>query len=142
MNVDTFKSLLATQTTPKGFSWSEDASDGKVSRIACRWGFPYYDDDVVIQIELTERTMNVSFILDAIAPTYDNLKLVNDFNDQVSFLKAHIRRTQRSFLLYISSGLIRVNDEQTAVSTFLDLVGYTASQEVAIFLRPLTVITQ
>ena len=141
MNVDTFKGLLASQTTQKGFNWQEEESQG-ASVISCRGGFPYYDDDCLIRISVNENTMEVLFILDAIVPTYDNLKLVNDFNDQVQFLKAHIHKTQRSYLLIISSGLIVNSTEQHAVDTFVELFKYVASQDVAIFLRPLTVITQ
>ena len=141
MNVDTFKGLLASQTTQKGFSWQEENSEGSCI-LSCRIGFPYYDDDCVVQIMVSEGEMQVAFILDAIVPTFDNLKLVNDFNDRVNFLKAHIHKSQRSYLLVISGGLITNSTEQHAVDAFMAMVNYVASQDVAIFLRPLTVITQ
>ena len=141
MNVDTFKGLLASQTTQKGFSWQEENSDGACV-LSCNIGFPYYDDDCVVRIMVSEDEMEVLFILDAIVPTFDNLKLINDFNDRVNCLKARIHKTQRSYLLIISGGLIKTSTEQHAVDTFMSMVNYVASQDVAIYLRPLTVITQ
>ena len=143
MNIDTFKGLLATQTTPRGFAWSEEQTDDKsIAVLSCNIGFPYYDDDCVIRVVVSQKTLEVVFLLDAIVPTFDNLKLVNDFNAQVSYLKAHIHKTQKSYLLFISSGIINVDNEQTAVNNVVSLVDYVASQDVAIYLRPLTVITQ
>ena len=141
MNVDTFKGLLASQTTQKGFSWQEENAEGACI-LSCRIGFPYYDDDCVVRIMVSEDEMEVLFILDAIVPTFDNLKLINDFNDRVSHLKARIHKTQRSYLLIISGGLIKTSDEQNAVDAFMATVNHVASQDVAIYLRPLTVITQ
>ena len=143
MNVDTFKGLLASQTTPNGFAWSEnDKFEGEGCLLACKGGFPYYDDDCLIQLHATENVVEIEFVLDCINPTYDNLKLVNDFNDNVSFLKASIRRQRQGFFLVVAANLLVVENEQQAVNFFMQAFKYVASQEVSIFLRPLTVITQ
>ena len=143
MNVDTFKGLLVSKTTSAGFSWSEnDQYKGEGCLLSCRAGFPYYDDDCVSNLFVSENNMQIVFILDSIVPTYDNLKLVNDFNNQVPFLKAAINKSRDNYFLMISSNSITLESEEGAVDKFIESFKYVSSQEVAMFLRPLTVITQ
>ena len=142
MNVDSFKNLLVSETTKLGFAWSEGEENNGTFFLGCKFQFPYYDDDCQINLLFDADSVRICFYLDAIIPSYDNLKLINDFNENVPFLKAHIARTKNGYFLFITHDIINPESEEVAVKNFVEICKYVNSQNVSIFLRPLTVITQ
>lgn len=144
MNLDLFKQLLVAATAQSGLQWEEDEKfNGNGCCLLTNFTLPRYYDDCSVQLFAHEDCILMVFTLDRIVPSYDNLKLINDFNTNVSYLSAAIELKGRGeYFLTLKAPDLNVTDENDGVSWVGAVLNYILSDAVAPFLRPLTVITQ
>ena len=145
MNIDQFKSMLISSFAKQGLQWQEvDGYEGDGCLLMTGFQMPRYEDECRIRLIATEEYVLLNFVLERIVPSYDNLKLLNDFNSHVSLMNASIVRVgeERIPVLYLQSNLTIVESEQGAVAFVAKMLSYIFSDEVAQYLRPLTIITE
>ena len=142
MNIDTFKQYFIMNTQKYSFGWSELDYQGEGCRLlAPVYGLPNYPY-CFVTVDLEKESISINFHLNEAAYSPDTLKLVNDFNEHVPFVKAFITQYNDKNYLAISAGDFFITSEEDGTHTFLKFFNYIQSKEVESFLRPLTVITR
>jgi hypothetical protein len=89
-----------------------------------------------------EGVLLVTYIFDAINLNTDTLKLVNYFNENVSFLKASILKARRANYLKIVVGNPKCLSVENAVEQVIISLEQLNSSSVLSYLQPLTIITE
>lgn len=128
-----------------GLQWSEDEQyQGEGSLLTTAFTLPRYRDDCTVQLVVTENYITLTFILDRIVPSFDNLKLLNDFNANIDFLNASIIRMGREAqpFLVLKGSLFVLEGPESGIQFVGKVLNYILSDAVSPFLRPLTIITE
>ena len=141
MNVDSFKQYFVMSTQQKGFFWIELGADENRSVLKSVVGLPNFPE-CFITVEITGNSILANFYLNQAVYSTDTLRLINDFNEHVTFLKAFVAPDEDDVnYLLVSAGDFFVSSEEDGVNAFLKLFSYIQSEGVATFLRPLTIIS-
>ena len=143
MNVNKFKKLLVMNTT-RYFSWSDDSQgNNQVARLTTGIGVKNLDDDVSLTLTYIENgVLIITFTFDSLEPTADNLLLVNNFNANVTGMKASIEQRGRKQYLIINVECINPLDEEGALNFFIMNMNKINDESTLRYLEPLTVITK
>lgn len=98
-----------------------------------------YDDGIYIEITVFDSgTIFVDFVFDKLDPTFENLKLCNDFNENLSFLWAAVAEINGNNYLRIR-GTICNNEKKEAkiAEDICFLMDYCTGDTVEKYLKPL-----
>lgn len=145
MNIDEFKSQFIAAMAQSGLQWvEEEGYEGPGSMLTTEFVMPRYHDGCSLRMVASEDMVTLTFILDRIVPSFDNLKLMNDFNANVDCLNASIIRMGREGqpFLVLKANLFNVESEAGAIAFVGKVLNYVLSDAVAPYLRPLTIITE
>ncbi len=142
MNVDNFKQQLISQTGRKGFAWREyEDYKGEGSNIYTFISLPNFPR-CMLDVYIGKDTLEIIVQLDAVSNSADTLKLMNDFNAHCNFLKAYTAEVKEKTVLFVSSSVIKVGDEDNGVASFFAIMDNLFSDAVQTFLRPLTILAK
>lgn len=141
MNIEKAKKLLLNHYDQLKFE--ESSSDGKVRIIAKGVHFKSFDDDVRMEFSFNENgAASVTFVFDSLDPSKYNYDLVNEFNDNVGFLKAYLTERNGHHFFAIEHYVYEVVNESNAVATLVAMVEMLLSDNVKKYLLPILRITQ
>ena len=102
----------------------------------------YFDDDIYCRVvAYTSGTVHVFFTFDMIDMDNVTLRLINDFNDNVPFLKANITTINDKTYLQLHGANISCSDETVIHSTVSFFFGELLDENTLEFLQPLTDLT-
>ena len=142
MNIESFKHNFILITQQYGLSWAEEGTNesGALLRSVV-YGFADYPA-CFVTVQLGAESIQINFHLNEANYTVDTLKLLNDFNDNIPFVKAFITDYRDKKYLCVSAGDFFVTSEEDGAHTFLKFLSYIKSEGVEAYLRPLTIITK
>jgi len=141
MNIDSFKQSFIMATHQQGFNWAERPFNGNGCRLLSVVSLPNFPQ-CFITVDLQGESIQVCFYLNQAVYSTDTLKLVNDFNENVPYLKAFVAPYEDKTYLNITGGDFYITSEEDGINAFLKLFSLVQSDGVAIFLRPLTIISR
>ena len=102
----------------------------------------YFDDDIYCKIvAYSSGTVHVFFTFDQLSDDLMSLRLINDFNNNVPFLKANIVRIKGDTYLELHAVNISCSDEDVLASTVSFFFGELLDEVTLEYLQPLTDIT-
>lgn len=141
MNIDSFKQSFIMATAQRGLDWSEIDYQGNGCRLMSVVALPNFPR-CFITVDLEAESILINYYLNQAVYSTDTLKLVNDFNENVNYLKAYVAPYDDATYLMVSAGDFFISSEEDGINAFMKLFSYIQSQEVAMFLRPLTIISR
>lgn len=137
MNIQTCKDMLLNYYD--NLKFEESTSEGKIRLIAKGVKFKAFDDDTRIEFTFNENgAASVTFVLDQLKPSGGNYDLINDFNDNIGFLKAYISERNGKYFFALEHYVYEVVTEKNAVETLVAMVKMLTSDNTLKYLLPIT----
>lgn len=140
MNSDKAKKLLLQHYS--NLKFEVEYKEGKVNLVAKGVKFKSFDDDTRIEITFKDDGVaTVTFVFDKLLPSLRNYELINQFNDNVGFLKAYITERNNNKFFCIESYVYECVTEENAVDTVVNMVKMLTTERTLKYLLPITTIT-
>lgn len=142
MNLDDFKQILISETFDK-WEWVERESDDK-GKCILTCNIPFDGLEHVGRVTVTAGASGIVGIRinwGKLSPSIEVYKLLNHFNDNMTFSKAYISKIKGQYSLYTELFASEV-DEVEGVKVILNYVGYTADEDNYQYLKPLLVLVR
>ena len=100
----------------------------------------YFDDGIVVRIVAYKSgTCHVFMVFDQLDPTYENLVMLNEMNDNLSFLSAYIsEKDSGKKYLELHGSSIDAHDTKTLASNIQFFINQALADSVLKYLQPLT----
>ena len=142
MNLDDFKQILITQTFDK-WEWVEQQTDNRGQCVlVCKIPFKGLEHvGKVIVSATTNGIVGVRIAWGKVSPSIEVFKLLNHFNDCMTFSKAYISKYKGAYSLYTEHFSTEVNEVES-VKEILNYLGYIADEHQFEYLKPLLVLVR
>lgn len=99
----------------------------------------YFDDGIFVRIVAYKSgTCHVFMIFDKLDPTYENLTLINEYNDHSSFLSAYISQKDGGKYLELHGSSMDAPDEKVLSETIAYFINEALNEKLLQYLQPLT----
>ena len=99
----------------------------------------YFDDGILVRIVAYKSgTCHVFMIFDKLDPTYENLQLINEYNDHSSFLSAYISQKDGGQYLELHGSSMDAPDEKVLSETIAYFINEALNEKLLKYLQPLT----
>ena len=99
----------------------------------------YFDDGIFVRIVAYKSgTCHVFLVFDELDPTFENLKLINEYNDHSSFLSAYISQKDGGKFLELHGSSMDAPDEKVLSETIAYFINEALNEKLLKYLQPLT----
>jgi hypothetical protein len=99
----------------------------------------YFDDGIAVRIVAYKSgTCHVFMVFDKLDPTYENLTMINEYNDHSSFLSAYISQKNGGKYLELHGSSMDAPDEQALASTVCFFINELLNDSLLKYLQPIT----
>ena len=98
----------------------------------------YFDNSIYFKmVVFASGTLHLFFTFDEIERTYDNLYLINAFNEQSPWFRAYISNINDKDFLELHYSAVAQESEEQIINTFGYLMNNILDEETLKYLRPL-----
>lgn len=138
VNLSQLRSAL--QKEFDGIEFTEKSrTDDKVEITADITAKKYFDDDISVRIVAYKSgTCHVFMVFDHLDATYDNLCLINDYNDHSSFLSAYISEKKGGNYLELHGSSMDAPNTKVLAETIAYLMNEILNENGLKYLQPLS----
>ena len=139
MNFKAFIAAVEENLSKLGFDY--DIQDDKVT-VNGTVTTKTYDDGIYIDASLYESgNLCVTFVFDEVEPSLEVYRLINEFNDNVGYLKAYITTRNEKNFLAIDYYVLNNESEEVAQQEFEYALMKVVNDSVSKYLLPITAYT-
>ncbi len=137
-NLAKLKGLI--QSEYNGITFTEKSrTEDKVEITADIVAKKYFDDGITVRIVAYKSgTCHVFLVFDELDPTFENLKLINEYNDHSSFLSAYISQKDGGQYLELHGSSMDAPDEKVLSETIAYFINEALNEKLLKYLQPLT----
>ena len=99
----------------------------------------YFDDGIAVRIVAYKSgTCHVFMVFDKLDPTYENLTMINEYNDHSSFLSAYISQKNGGKYLELHASSLDLADENVMSSVICYYINEVLNEKLLTYLQPIT----
>lgn len=140
MNVEKLKKLIIKEWSKLTFDIKQ--KDNYLELIA-NVTTQSFDDDVRVEVDLyPDGLLFITFVFDSIDRTQTAYRLINDFNDNVAYLKAFITTRNNTDYLCLEYMAYDVVTEENGLTIFNAMLTKLVNDKTLKYLKPLTSLTE
>ena len=128
------------QSQFSGISFTEKSrTDDKVEITANIVAEKYFDDGIAVRVVAYKSgTCHVFMVFDKLDPTFENLSLINEYNDHSSFLSAYISQKNGGKYLELHGSSMDAPDAKILADTISYFINELLNEKLLQYLQPIT----
>lgn len=142
MNVKKVIKSIQNEFKHISFTLDDDSNDNTAMLIA---GLTVtdYDDGIRLEILVSDTGyLSLQAIFDELQESFDVYKMINEFNQNVSFLHAFLEARGKTTFLCLSKDMTNVDNEKNALETVVSFLSTLLDDDTKKYLLPLTKMTE
>lgn len=117
----------------------KNLTDDKVEITASIVAEKYFDDSISVRIVAYKSgTCHVFLVFDKLDPTFENYDLINEYNDNSSFLSAYISQKNGGKYLELHGSSLDAPNTQVLCDTICYFINEALNDKLLKYLQPLT----
>ena len=137
MNLASIKEKLLEMGKKIGLQVQDETKDSLTlhSQITAK---DYFENSIYFKMTIfASGTLHIFFTFDEIERTYDNLYLINNFNEQSPWFRAYISNINDKDYLELHYAAVALNSEEQVISSFGYLLNSLLDEETLKYLKPI-----
>lgn len=137
MNLASIKEKLLEMGKKIGLQVQDETKDSLTlhSQITAK---DYFENSIYFKMTIfASGTLHIFFTFDEIERTYDNLYLINNFNEQSPWFRAYISNINDKDYLELHYSTVALNSEEQVISSFGYLLNSLLEEETLKYLKPI-----